>query len=350
MGGMDGIEHSSEASHLQQSQKMLESEQWRRQQAEQQVAQQAEAIATLQNQLRTMQSAFENLRQQNATAKEARVAAEQQVAHQQQRQAEQVQENLLRERRIAEQVSRDAANHTVRIAADHVVGAEMRHEACEAGDQGILTVRNRLLTPVRSSTGGTTSSNNSEASAQQLDDVLMRRLALNVTIDTLPKYSATSNTQTIQKWISRVDEDAEVNGWNEYEKLLAAKRALTGAAQRRFDGRKGVKSWNALRQGLLGTFGRQIKSSDVHERLCNRKRQKGEAMIDYVHEMEYLSSQADLAVDLTSQEKVPREAARRVRRSPMISSSRSDHTSSETRVTIGQSTKIQTSGITSVAK
>ena len=248
---MDGIEHSSDASHSQQSQQMLESEQRRRQQAEQQVAQQAEAIATLQNQLRTMQSAFENLRQQNAAVEEARVAAEQQVALQQQRQAEQVKENLLREQRLAEQASRDAADRTVRIAADHVVSAEMGHEAREAGDQGLLTVRNRLLSPVRSFTGGATSSNNSEAPAQQLGDVLTRRLALNVTIDTLPKYSATSTTQTIQKWISRVDEDAEVNGWNEYEKFLAAKRALTGAAQRWFDGQEGVKSWNALRQGLL---------------------------------------------------------------------------------------------------
>ena len=46
MVGMDGIEHSSEALHLQQSQQMLGSEQRR--------PQQAEAIVTLQNQLRTM--------------------------------------------------------------------------------------------------------------------------------------------------------------------------------------------------------------------------------------------------------------------------------------------------------
>ena len=35
-----------------------------------------------------------------------------------------------------------------------------------------------------------------------------------------------------------MDEDAEINGWNEYEKFLAAKRVLTGVAQPWFDGRR----------------------------------------------------------------------------------------------------------------
>ena len=91
------------------------------------------------------------------------------------------------------------------------------------------------------------------------------RQALTVTIDTLPKFSASDPAQTVQKWIARVNEDAIINGWDDFEKFLAAKRALTGAAKRWHDSQEGISSWALLQKGLLPTFGQQIKSSDIHE-------------------------------------------------------------------------------------
>ena len=70
------------------------------------------------------------------------------------------------------------------------------------------------------------------------------------------------------------DEDAQVNGWNEHEKFLATKRALAGAAPRWLGSHNGVKNWTTFRRQLVDVFGRQIKSSDIHDNLRNRKRKK----------------------------------------------------------------------------
>ena len=136
------------------------------------------------------------------------------------------------------------------------------------------------------------------AEAQPFGDVLSRRFALNITIDTVPKYSATDPTRTVQKWIGRVYEDPEVNGWTYNEKFVAAKRALTGAAQRWLDSKEAIKNWELLKEGLIAAFGRQVKSSEIHEILRNRKRKKGEAVIEYVQEMEFIASQAGLEEDV----------------------------------------------------
>ena len=162
--------------------------------------------------------------------------------------------------------------------------------AKRAAEQAALAVLHPGLSPA-ASTVGDTAPDVGGVRAQYFDDVFSRRLAFNVTIDTVPKYSATDSSQTVQRWISRVNEDAEVKGWTEHEKFVAAKRALTGAAQRWLDSKQGIKSWELLQEGLIAAFGRQVRSSDIHEILRNRKRKKGEAVIEYVQEMEFIASQ-----------------------------------------------------------
>ena len=100
-----------------------------------------------------------------------------------------------------------------------------------------------------SSGGGEEGGANVQSSAQQLisptflprenqsaGNVIMRQafrsIPLSVTMDQLQKYSADSRTQSVQSWIERVDEDAEIHAWSMEEKFIAAKRALEGTARR----------------------------------------------------------------------------------------------------------------------
>ena len=129
---------------------------------------------------------------------------------------------------------------------------------------------------------------------QQYGDAIARRLALNLTIASLPKYDATTPTQMNQRWIACVEEDAIINGWNEHRKFLADKRALMGAAKRWYDSQEGVRSWESLHAGLFRAFGRQTKFSDIHEILRNRKRKKDETVIEFDHEMEFIAFQDNL--------------------------------------------------------
>ena len=164
---------------------------------------------------------------------------------------------------------------------------QLTERAKRAAEQAALAVLNAEPSSSSSSVSEVITNNNMQV--QQYGDAISGRLAFNLMIDSLPKYDATTPTQTIQRWIARVEEDAVINGWNEHEKFLAAKRALMGAAKRWYDSQEGVRSWESLHAGLFRAFEiRQTKFSDIHEILRNRKRKKDETVIEFVHEMESL--------------------------------------------------------------
>ena len=58
-----------------------------------------------------------------------------------------------------------------------------------------------------------------------------RRVPFSATIDQLPKFPGEDITQTIESWISQVDDESVVYDWTLEKKFLAAKRALTSKRQ-----------------------------------------------------------------------------------------------------------------------
>ena len=57
-----------------------------------------------------------------------------------------------------------------------------------------------------------------------------------------------------------------------------------------------MKSWESLHAGQVRALRREIKSSDIHEILRNRKRKK-ESVIEIFHEMKFIASQDNLTLD-----------------------------------------------------
>ena len=282
---MDGVEDY---------QQNLEAVHRRCEKAERRVLERDADIADLQRQLQEMRNSFETLRQQQAAAlqqEQARIV----TVHDRQR----GQLETTNAARLAAEQENEQQHQQQLAALDTERERERIATAVrQAAEQAALAVLSSYRSPASSTLGDRETASGTAFQLRQGEEALTSRLAFSVTIDTLPKFNATNPTQTVQKWIARVDEDAEVNGWNEQEKFLAAKRALDGAARRWLDSHDGVKNWTTLRRELVGVFGRQIKSSDIHDNLRNRKRKKNETIIDFVHEMEFIAAQADLADDV----------------------------------------------------
>lgn len=133
-------------------------------------------------------------------------------------------------------------------------------------------------------------SNRSTSSARPRDE----RLPFVVTMDQLPKYSAEDAAQTVKGWVDRVAEDAQLYAWTDEETFLTAKRALTGTARRWLDSQRGLLSWQTMRSSLEDAFGRQIRVSDIHDLMRNRKKKKEESILAYIQEIEFYGAQGNV--------------------------------------------------------
>lgn len=58
----------------------------------------------------------------------------------------------------------------------------------------------------------------------------------------------------VEKWIIDFEEIAEVTGWNELQKLIFAKKSLTGLAKLFVQSVKGIKTWSDLKEKLTSEF------------------------------------------------------------------------------------------------
>lgn len=258
----------------------------------------AQQVIFLQNMIAEMQQEMEAIRRQLMAAEEARREAETaRLTMEEEHRGQQAE--LRRERedaRLAEEARRELEAAQLAVEGERRAEAEERRAALareeernrEQLEQARQASEEARLAVVQQS-GHSPATSTGSAS-----DTAYSRATFSIALETLPKFSATDPVQTVQKWIARVDEDAIVNGWSEYEKLIAAKRALIGAARRWFESEKGIVSWPILADRLEEEFGVQLDKHDIHESLRHRTRKKDENIVEYVQEMEYIGSQGDM--------------------------------------------------------
>lgn len=83
----------------------------------------------------------------------------------------------------------------------------------------------------------------------------------------------------------------------ESEKLVGAKRALTGPAKKWLEDRSGIPSWDEMRSDMIEALGRRITASDIHDMMNKRRKKKNETILAYVQEMEFLGAQGGVSAD-----------------------------------------------------
>lgn len=90
-----------------------------------------------------------------------------------------------------------------------------------------------------------------------------------------------SNIYPVERRITDFEETAALFEWNEMQKLIFAKRSLTGLAKLFIQSEGVVKNWVTLKEKLRDEFATRIDSALLHEMLSERRMKKGEKLQEY---------------------------------------------------------------------
>ncbi|XP_048488292.1 uncharacterized protein LOC125491127 [Plutella xylostella] len=99
---------------------------------------------------------------------------------------------------------------------------------------------------------------------------------------TIPRFSGADPTYTAAKWVEEIGDNAEVFSWSPSQKLLMARRALTGVAALWLRSEKNFKTFDELQKALLKEFPDEVNTKDIHELMTNRKKKRDESCYEYM--------------------------------------------------------------------
>ncbi|XP_060804305.1 uncharacterized protein LOC132902567 [Amyelois transitella] len=89
------------------------------------------------------------------------------------------------------------------------------------------------------------------------------------------------DTYPISTWFDEFEDVAQLMDWSETEKLIYAKRLLTGTAKLFLRSLGSVRDYKNLKQQLDEEFGAKLNSAAIHKKLSSRKMKKDETYQQY---------------------------------------------------------------------
>ncbi|XP_048478423.1 uncharacterized protein LOC125489006 [Plutella xylostella] len=105
---------------------------------------------------------------------------------------------------------------------------------------------------------------------------------------TIPRFSGADPTYPAARWVEEISDNAEVFGWSPSQKLLMARRALTGVAGLWLRTENTFKSFDELQRALLEEFPYDANPKVIHELMTNRKKKRDESCYEYMLVMKEL--------------------------------------------------------------
>ncbi|XP_046141945.1 uncharacterized protein LOC123987838 [Osmia bicornis bicornis] len=111
--------------------------------------------------------------------------------------------------------------------------------------------------------------------------------------DTLRTFDG-SNAYPVEKWIEDFEEAAEIFRWTDLQKLVFAKRSLSGLAKLFIQSERAVNSWNKLKDALKKEFISKSNSAQIHKMLSERKLAVHESVQEYYLTMKELASRGSV--------------------------------------------------------
>lgn len=99
----------------------------------------------------------------------------------------------------------------------------------------------------------------------------------------------------VKRWLQNFEETAEMMRWSNIQKLVYAKRSLTGTASHVIQV-EGSRSWAALKATLLEEFDQSLNSAEIHILMSTTTRKADESYISYIIRMRELASQGNVDV------------------------------------------------------
>ncbi|KAK9496969.1 hypothetical protein O3M35_012838 [Rhynocoris fuscipes] len=114
---------------------------------------------------------------------------------------------------------------------------------------------------------------------------------------TLSTFTGDDPTINISNWLEEFEDTCTMCDWSEIQKIIYAKKLLSGSAKLFIMHQKNIKSWEVFKETLKEEFTIKINSKLVHRELTNRKKQKNETYQEYMYKMLDIGAQSDVEED-----------------------------------------------------
>lgn len=102
--------------------------------------------------------------------------------------------------------------------------------------------------------------------------------------ESLEKFDG-DHHKDVNQWIADFEAQATIFGWGDLEKLVYARRLLTGSAKLYASCELRPKKWKELKKGLIEEFKVVVNSALVHKKLSETKKKKDESFREYCYRM-----------------------------------------------------------------
>jgi len=111
--------------------------------------------------------------------------------------------------------------------------------------------------------------------------------------DSIRQYNG-DDKYPVERWIMDIEESAELFNWTEMQKLIFAKKSLTGLAKLFIQGERGVTSWKKLKEALKDEFSQKMNSAELHRLLSKRRIKKDESVQAYFLVLKEIASRGEI--------------------------------------------------------
>lgn len=102
--------------------------------------------------------------------------------------------------------------------------------------------------------------------------------------ESLDKFDG-ENQKDVKQWIEDFEAQSEIFGWGDLERLVYARRLLTGAAKLYASCELRPKTWIQLKNGLEKEFEIKVNSALIHKKLSETKKKRDETFREYCYRM-----------------------------------------------------------------
>lgn len=117
--------------------------------------------------------------------------------------------------------------------------------------------------------------------------------------DSIKPFSG-NEVYPVERWIADFEDTAALFSWTELQKVVFAKKSLTGSAKMLVENEGVIKTWKKLKSVLEKEFSNKINSAELQEMLFNvikRKLRKDETVQEYYLVMKELASRGKIEPD-----------------------------------------------------
>lgn len=111
--------------------------------------------------------------------------------------------------------------------------------------------------------------------------------------DSIKTFSG-KDAYPVERWISDFEDTAELYEWTELQKVVFAKKSLSGPAKMLIKSEGVIKTWKKLKTILQDKFLDKVSSAQLHEMLIKRKSTKEETVQEYHYAMKELAARGKI--------------------------------------------------------